>query len=337
MPWILLSAPGRLTTTVRNLGGKLGTRIAQHFKTESLSELHSASLASFQSILPDDTATWAYNTIRGHDRTPVEPKSRTKSMLSAKSFRDPLPSSIADAQLWIKVFIADICSRLEDEGVMDGRRRPKTMTISFTNKHAGSRNKQTSIPAAGKVGREMLAKIAEGLLRQVVGEPGFWPCTGLSLQVAGIEDREEGNMGIDEFLIKGDKAREVNKRLGEGGDERAPAEEKRRKVDIADQFFVAPVHDDGNAQAQALEDTVMDAPPTFRCPDCDTDVPIGEEEEHKDWHFARSLMLEERAAARVTQSALPTRKGKTGGSGDGKRKKGKDSTKLEKGQRKLAF
>jgi len=350
----LSATNGLPTTAVRNLGGKLGAQIAEHFKTESLTELLSASLAAFQSFLSDDTATWAYNTIRGHDRSPVEPKSRIKSMLSTKSFRDPLPSSVADAQLWVEVFLADICSRLEDEGVMDGRRRPKTMTMTITGKHSGSRNKQTSIPAAGKIERELLAKIAEGLLRQVVGEPSVLPCTGLSLQVAGIEDREEGNMGIGAFLIKGGRAKGADKRAGGGGGERAPAEDKRRRVgDDAGRFVAAPALCGDNGSGR--EDAASDAPSAFRCPECGADVAMGAEEEHRDWHFARSLMLEDRAAAaaaaaatareRVTRSAPPVvPKGKAGGSsssgggGGGKGKRGKkDASKLEKGQRKLAF
>ncbi|KAF8248106.1 DNA/RNA polymerase [Wilcoxina mikolae CBS 423.85] len=342
-------------TKIRNLGGKLGTQIAEHFKTESLVELLDVSLGRFQSILSDDTATYIYNVIRGIERSPVTPQMSIKSMLSAKSFRDRLPSSISDAQLWLKVFVSDIWSRLEDEGVMEGRRRPKTMTISFTNK-AMSRNRQTRIPSAGKIEPDLLLKVAEGLLRQVAGEGGgVWPCIRMSLQVGGFEDKEEGNMGIGAFLLKGDQAKEANKRLAaeEIGNHHPHGDKKRKIDDGIGRFFGTMIGDTPPIEEMVqdnleLEDTNMDSEPpehdipTFTCPDCNSEIPIGQEEEHKDWHFAKALALEDKAAAarerekQRLSAPAPSNRGKNGGGGGGKRK-GKKDTKVEKGQSKLMF
>ncbi|KAA8907463.1 DNA polymerase eta-like protein [Sphaerosporella brunnea] len=123
-------------TKIRNLGGKLGSQIASHFHTTSLQQLLSVTLPQFQALLADDTAVWVYNTLRGHDRSPVLPKSSIKSILSAKSFRQALPA-FAAAKEWLQVLIADIGSRLDDEGP---GRRPKTLTLHFTAASGGRSN-----------------------------------------------------------------------------------------------------------------------------------------------------------------------------------------------------
>jgi DNA polymerase eta len=325
-----------------------------------LVELLDVSLGRFQSILSDDTATYIYNVIRGIEKSPVTAQMTIKSMLSAKSFRDRLPSSISDAQLWLKVFVSDIWSRLEDEGVMEGRRRPKTMTISFTNK-AMSRNRQTRIPPAGKIEPDLLLKVAEGLLRQVAGEGGgVWPCIRMSLQVGGFEDREEGNMGIGAFLLKGDQAKEAKKRLAaeESGNHHHHGNEKKRKTDDSiGRFFAAktgdtpPIEEMVQDHLELEEDLDMDIEPpehdlpTFSCPDCNLEIPIGQEEEHKDWHFAKALALEDKAVVNRERekqrlsAPAPSSRGKIGGRGGGPsgRRKSKKDTKAEKGQSKLMF
>jgi DNA polymerase eta len=339
----------QLTTSkpVRNLGGKLGTQIAEHFKTESLTDLLNVSLGQFQTLLPDDTATWVYNVIRGHDRSLVEPKSSIKSMLSAKSFREPI-RSLQEAQSWLQVFIADISSRLDDEPT---GRRPKTMTLHFSTKNGPTRNKQLSIPAAGKFNKDALLKLADRLLDTVVAaEPGAFPCTGMSLQVAGLEDREEGNMGIGAFLLKGQQAADANnkRRMSTPVAVEEEEEKKRPRLDCGiGRFFTAKDpqvmldSDEGKKSPPALPDTDPNSFPTFYCPECAADLPGEEQEqaEHKDWHFAKALEQEDRAAARRPPPPPPPAPPRGGGNGNKKKKNGGGgkNNKLEKGQSLLKF
>lgn len=316
-------------------------------------ELLNVSLAQFQSFLPDDTATWFYNIIRGVERSPVTPKSSIKSMLSAKSFRDPLPSSIADCSSWLNIFVCDIMSRLEEEGVMEGKRRPKTMGLYIRDK-AGSRSRQTSMPGGGRIGKEALLKLAEGLLQQVAGDgAGSWPCVGLSIQISGFEDREEGNQGIGGFLVKGGGGpKEVLKRP-EGPCIALPQEKKRRTEPGIGRYFSAgpvvgevpmPIEDlpDQDTFHELEEDSAESEDiPVFPCTDCGADIRIGDEEEHADWHFAKALVAQdrlerekEREKERASQPPPPQSRGR-GGSAKARGKK--DTKKLEKGQLKLAF
>ncbi|KAI5808383.1 hypothetical protein BZA77DRAFT_333019 [Pyronema omphalodes] len=357
-------------TKIRNLGGKLGTQISEHFKTESLTELLNIRLPQFFSILPEDTATYVYHLIRGRDLSVVSPQTLLKSMLSAKSFQPPhLPSSIPDAQKWLQVFISDIYSRLEDEGVMEGKRRPKTMAISFTPKVGQTRTKIRQIPGAASMSRELLVRMAEGLLKTVVEmEKDAWPVIRMSLQVGGFEEREEGNMGIGGFLLRGDAARNAAvKRVAEEGE----VAQKRHKIAEdrgISRFFTArkagekenerdpeealEITQDGEGNGttgafgatEALAEIEDDAGLenfVYKCPDCQTKIPIEEEEEHKDWHFAQSLEMEESKIARLPPPPPP--RVESSGSGKGKtttrtkKKADKKDPKVEKGQRKLMF
>ncbi|CCX05589.1 Similar to N-acetyltransferase eso1; acc. no. O42917 [Pyronema omphalodes CBS 100304] len=359
-------------TKIRNLGGKLGIQISEHFKTESLTELLDIRLPQFFSILPEDTATYVYHLIRGQDFSVVSPQTLLKSMLSAKSFQPPhLPNSIPDAQKWLQVFISDIYSRLQDEGVMEGKRRPKTMAISFTPKIGQSRSKIRQIPGAASMSRDLLVRTAEGLLRTVVEmERGAWPAIRMSLQVGGFEEREEGNMGIGGFLLRGDAARNAAvKRIAEEGGE---VVQKKRKVGDGGgigRFFTARREEEEDYQdpgealeiaeggdggettgavgaAQALgeiEDDVGLEDFVYKCPDCQAKIPIEEGEEHRDWHFAKSLEIGERKIARPPSPPRVESSGDGKGSGKGKtttgtkKKAGKKDSKVEKGQRKLMF
>lgn len=284
------------------------------------------SLGQLQVLLPDDAATYVYNVIRGVERSPVAARLSIKSMLSAKSFRNPLPASLADAQPWLNVFIADIWSRMEDEGATgEGRRRPKSMTLYFSSKAGGSRSRQARIPPAGRIDAETLLRVSDGLLRLVAGGSNVWPCTRMSLQVGGFEDREEGNMDIGAFLVKPQK-RSLSPAAaeGEGGRNR---EERGEENDSL-------VFEGRGEGAEGVFDA--DAP-AVHCPDCGAEIAIGDEEEHKDWHFAKALMDKDRAVAASERGAQRLLSPKGGGTKKKAKRAKKDSSKVEKGQSKLSW
>lgn len=348
--------------TVRNLGGKLGTQISEQFNTAELSTLLSTPLSQLQSRLDDDTATWVYNVIRGVDRSEVNPRTQIKSMLSAKSFRPYIKSTDA-ATKWLTIFVADIHSRLEEEGVMEGKRRPKTMTLSHKPVSGSSKARSAQIR---EVSSDALMALAVGLLRGVEEEGRAWPCVLLSLQVSGFEEREAGNMGIRGFLVSAEAPRGAGARKvkGEEAGSSGEREFKRRRVDedIGRFFRKGEPIDEASLEGETTADELLpqalrdnlDSPntggetpssdintpapdtdrPSFTCPRCSTLLPFEQREEHEDWHFAKDLANEdraqasrERASTASTNTPPPvkkaTRSGKKGGG--------------EKGQRTLAF
>ncbi|PWW78545.1 DNA/RNA polymerase [Tuber magnatum] len=345
-------------TKLRNLGGKLGERISEEFGTEELSALLDTPLQKLQLKLDDDIATWVYNVIRGIDRSEVNPRTLIKSMLSAKSFRPHITTTDA-ASKWLTIFISDICSRMEEEGVLEGKRRPKTMTLSYRSSSGAGKGR--SVPIR-EVTKTALTAVAQNLLRGVVDDARAWPCAMLSLAVSGFEEREAGNVGIRGFLVSGDAAKDRTAPKPESSNavEREP---KRRRMgeDIGRFFTREPAAYDETPSREDLlsEDAAVDpetgdafdnppsSPPSataatgdgrmFLCDRCKTSLPFEDQEEHQDWHFAKDLAQEDRAEAmrRIAPPApsSPSSQKPKKGSGSGGGKKGSGP---EKGQRKLS-
>jgi DNA polymerase eta len=218
-------------TKIRNLGGKLGDEVVAMFKTDTVKELLEFPLEQLQR-LGDDTGSWLFHTIRGEDTSEVNPRTQIKSMLSAKSFQ-PSVNSFEQATKWLRIFVADIFGRCVEEGVLENKRRPKTITLHHRH-GTHTRSKQMSIPQGKTLSEDILFVLAKDLLAHVVADGRAWPCANLSLSVSGFEDGPSNNKGIGSFLIRGGEAR----RFVEPGRSDAPSlvereepSEKRRKMD----------------------------------------------------------------------------------------------------------
>ncbi|TLD07299.1 hypothetical protein PgNI_10446 [Pyricularia grisea] len=364
-------------TKIRNLGGKLGDQVVTAFGTESVSDLLEVPLDQLKLRLDDDsTALWVYNTIRGIDNSEVNSRTQIKSMLSAKSFR-PSIYSVDQANKWLRIFSADIFSRLVEEGVLENKRRPKTMNLH--HRHKGqSKARSCPIPQGVRVlDDSVLYELAQNLLRQIVMEGKVWPCDNLSLNVTGFEDGITGNMGIGGFLVKGEEAqglRSVNNRGSPAGQQQQTQQQeqqqhdsKRRKINGGGlhRFFgkatqqressSGPGEDDeytakaeGNKRrpqeelhstdAQA-QDSMQEAIGSL-CPRCNDVFDTPEElQDHLDWHLAKDLQDEEERGA----SAFAARRQPTSAAppakprGRGRPPKGAAKPKTDPGQRRLRF
>ncbi|KAF1988776.1 DNA/RNA polymerase [Aulographum hederae CBS 113979] len=391
-------------TKIRNLGGKLGDEVVTRFATDSISDLLTVSLDHLKKALGDETGSWLHSTIRGEDYSEVNPRTQIKSMLSAKSFR-PAINTFEQASRWLRIFVADIFSRCVEEGVLENKRRPRTINIHHRQGQQ-TRSKQVPIPGGKQLSEELLFDSAKNLMAQVVVDGRAWPCSNLSLSVGGFEEGVSGNMGIGGFLVRGTQARsllesERERSHGEGEDdhERPPA--KRRKVDTGgikgflvtkeesskgengdqehDGLFEArePIHDDDNDYYEDMnnfdEDTAtgetnlspagqrspLSTPlpkhqqslDSYFCTRCKSDIPLTEQAEHEDFHYAKDLakQLQEEERDSTARTSAPKAKATPQASGGGKGKRGrpvggggpagsgKTGTGTEKGQRRLAF
>ncbi|KAL9596131.1 MAG: hypothetical protein Q9219_005992 [cf. Caloplaca sp. 3 TL-2023] len=198
-------------TKIRNLGGKLGEDVVSKFGTEHVKELLEVSLGQLKSKLGDDTGSWVYEIIRGGDTSEVNSRTQIKSMLSAKSFR-PTINSYDQAVKWLRIFVADIFSRLVEEGVLENKRRPKT--VNLHHRQGGQmRSRQAPIPSGRSIDENVLFEIAKGLFGQVIVDGRAWPCANLQLSVGGFEEGPTGNRGIGGFLVRGDEAKAVKHSL----------------------------------------------------------------------------------------------------------------------------
>ena len=343
-------------TKIRNLGGKLGDHIVEKFNTEEVTELLKIPIEQLKSKLGDDTGTWLYTVIRGEDTSEVNSRTQIKSMLSAKSFR-PSINNFEQALKWLTIFIADIYARLVEEGVIENKRRPKTMTLHH-RQGGQTRSRQIPIPLAKKIDEAQLLELAKTLMGQIIVDGRVWPCANLSLAVGGFEDGITGNRGIGSFLVKADEAPPSRSATATPvQDDHRP--EKRRKLDDDNgigRFFrnesTAELDDEEVEQDENEHDlqaananASVDDPqplhqshlPSYFCKQCNKAVPESEDE-HADWHFAKEL-AGQTSPVKVTQTnSRPPgtiAKSKRGGGGVGSASvvKGKG----EKGQKKLAF
>ena len=218
-------------TKIRNLGGKLGDSVASAFDTDSIEELLQVSFDQMKQKLSEDTATWIYQTIRGNDHSEVVSRTQIKSMLSAKSFR-PAINTFDQGVRWLRIFVADIYMRLVEEGVVENKRRPKTITLHHRQGGTTS-SRQLPIPRGRNIDEILLLDLAKDLLGQVILEGRAFPCSNLSLSVGGFEEGPSSNQSIGSFLVKGENAKAINalrQRDNNSPFEQDQPLEKRRKT-----------------------------------------------------------------------------------------------------------
>jgi DNA polymerase eta len=344
-------------TKIRNLGGKLGEQVVDAFNTEDVTDLLTIPMEQLKSKLGDDTGTWLHGIIRGEDNSEVNARTQIKSMLSAKSFR-PSINNTDQANKWLRIFVADIFARLVEEGVLENKRRPKT--ISLNHRQGGqSRSKQLPIPAGKKIDETILFELSKTLLGQVIVDGRAWPCAHLSLHVGGFEEGISGNKGIDMFLLKGDEAKAAID-LPPRSNTTTPIHEddapnKRRKLTEAppgiDRFFSrgdsTEEADPGSGDEHGLEELEQkpdtDCPvlhqadiATYFCKACQKSINESDRHEHEDWHFAKNLQAQDSPAITGPTNSRPPgppgTKAKRGGAAARSR-----GSKVEKGQSRLAF
>ena len=220
-------------TKIRNLGGKLGDQIVTTFGTDQVKELVDVSLEQLKSKLGEDTGSWVYQVIRGEESSEVNSRTQIKSMLSAKSFR-PSINTFEQGVRWLRIFAADIFSRLVEEGVMENKRRPKTINLHH-RQGAQMRSRQAPISSGRPIDEALLFDLAKNLLGQVVVDGRAWPCANLQLSVGGFEDGPTGNRGIGGFLVRGEEAKAMKPTIRDEQDSAIAADNghprKRRKVE----------------------------------------------------------------------------------------------------------
>lgn len=228
-------------TKIRNLGGKLGDEVVSKFNTDEVKEMLAVPIERLKSKLGDDTGSWVYHIVRGDDSSEVNARTQIKSMLSAKSFRPTINTS-EQATRWLRIFVADIQSRLVEEGVLENKRRPKTLNLHH-RQGAQMRSRQAPIPTGRSIDEALLFEIAKNLLGQIVVDGRAWPCSNLQLSVGGFEDGPSGNRGIGGFLVRGEDVKAMKNSLHD--DDHRPRSrdddlpDKRRKIDhgVIQNFF----------------------------------------------------------------------------------------------------
>ncbi|KAF2159401.1 hypothetical protein M409DRAFT_60866 [Zasmidium cellare ATCC 36951] len=258
-------------TKIRNLGGKLGDEVVAAFNTDSVKDLLPVPIEQLKKQLGDDTGSWLYSVLRGEDHSEINPRTQIKSMLSAKSFR-PSINTMEVACKWLRIFVADIFGRLVEEGVLEHKRRPKTINLHHRQGQQ-SRSKQIPIPMGKGITEEVLFDLAKRLLAMFIVDGRAWPCSNLSLSVGGFEDGVVGNKGIGGFLVRGDEARQLQQGGGGGmfggggggggGGSRGEPKKKRRRIKAGGipTFFAHRWDGTGEDDGESQREDSMETPP----------------------------------------------------------------------------
>ncbi|BFZ61597.1 N-acetyltransferase eso1 [Saitoella coloradoensis] len=316
-------------TKIKNLGGKLGAKLVETYKTEEVSELLKVPIDDLRVKLGLETGAWVWQIIRGIDNSEVNTRTDTKSMLSAKNFR-PCVNTNESAHRWLRVLAEDLSSRLLED---PAHRRPKTLTLQHKSGGGVSKSKSMPVPKGGELTGEVIWGMAVGLLRVVEGEGRCFPCALLAVGLSGFEGREEGVQGIAGFLVKGQNHAPrtlVVQEREERGDEMRKAEEVQVEGRGLRGFFKR------KSTADEEPAPVQDAAPTTDGPELEE---FGEKcercgqfsvdkQEHDDYHFAMDMVAEERQQAQAERTQQP------GGAGKEPTRK---KVKVEKGQTRLSF
>ncbi|RKF62444.1 N-acetyltransferase eso1 [Erysiphe neolycopersici] len=216
---------------IRGLGGKLGEQITSKFNTDEVEQLLSISIDRLKLKLGSETGTWVYQIIRGIDISEVNSRTQIKSMLSAKSFRPSINTS-EQAYPWLRIFAADIYSRLVEEGVLENKRRPKTMNL-HCRQGIQNRSRSCTLLPTRVIDEIGLFEMSKNLLSLIVEDGQIWPCTNLSLSIGGLEDGIMGNMNIGAYLVKGDDAMIMEARNSRLEPINHDHPEKRRRIETS--------------------------------------------------------------------------------------------------------
>jgi DNA polymerase eta len=246
-------------TKIRGMGGKLGDEVVGRFGTDLVKDLLKHPIEELEKQLGNDgTGTWLWGLIRGEDLSEVNPRTQIKSMLSAKSFTHKV-DNIQTASRWLRIFVADIYSRCVDEGVLEHKRRPKTITLHHRSRQV-TRSKQTTVPQGSKITEDLLFELAKKLLVEMVASGHAWPCSNLSLSVGGFEDTTRSK-GIGNFLVHGEEAkalRESERQRSEARqvtDDHQQPPSKRQKLESSGiQKFFVPRDDSKGEEADEFID-----------------------------------------------------------------------------------
>lgn len=351
-------------TKIRNLGGKLGDQVVDAFNTDEVTELLKIPIEQMKSKFGDDTGTWLHSVIRGEDNSEVSSRTQIKSMLSAKSFR-PSVNSTEQANKWLRIFSADIYARLVEEGVVENKRRPKTITLHH-RQGGQTRSKSLPIPQGKKIEELTLFDLAKTLLGQVIVDGRAWPCANLSLSVGGFEEGVVGNKGIYLFLLKGDDAKAAMDQPPRSGNTTPVQEdqrsEKRRRLNDPPSIgrFFSKGESTGEGEDLSADERAHELQPeleggsdkvthgqesshlhqsdiaSYFCKSCQKSIAETDRTEHEDWHFAKDLQAQDTPSVPGPPNSRPP------GSLGNKPKRGGSSlrgrgAKAEKGQSRLAF
>ncbi|KAL0084776.1 hypothetical protein F4703DRAFT_1855938 [Phycomyces blakesleeanus] len=322
-------------TKIRNLGGKLGSEVESDLKIDKASDLWQYNIEFLQAKYGQSTGIWLYNISRGIDNEEVNATKAPKSLMAAKSMRQPVTTA-KEMERWLSTLCAELHTRvttnLEDYGSW-----PKTLSLHYRTARGAVQSRSKSCPMLYKSD----FKDSDRFLKRVIELFGTiedpYPCVGISLQANGCaQDESSSSHDISKFLVQRSQKQPPQTNILENKQESQEAQIVRGQPSDRKHGFFAAFHtetqntpsktsprDPEDALSFNLE-TTSDS--LWTCDKCHERIPHTQVEEHTDYHFALEIQVSDRVPTQVNTSSVSIAKPK----GKGKRKSKAEISKAEK-------
>ncbi|KAJ3366412.1 DNA-directed DNA polymerase eta rad30 [Allomyces javanicus] len=172
---------------IRSLGGKLGTQVETQLNVRTCGELRQLTLEDLQAQLDPALAHWLYHICRGVCEQAVVTRSKTKSMMAAKSLRPPATST-QQLDQWLVILCGELFTRVRDDFDVY-QRWPRQLVLNVRPTNGDDRSRSCAFPPRAHLldSPDALVAKASALLAQFTHPV---PCAAISLQCHGFEDAD---------------------------------------------------------------------------------------------------------------------------------------------------
>ncbi|EQB44558.1 impB/mucB/samB family protein [Colletotrichum gloeosporioides Cg-14] len=272
--------PTLKATSLSGLGRQLGQKFVKTFGSDNIRDLLQVSLTEMRSQLGAEDGQWVYNAIRGDERGPVRPRCEVQSLLAAKTFI-PKAENLQQADKWLRIFAADLESRLHDLDLdSELPRRPRTIAVHhhINGRFGPTRSKQAPIPPQIEINKETIFDMLHDLLRDLTEHGESWPCLGVSVSMSNLDSGLPApQTGRITSFFSTDNSRSPRKRGREDDVCDASGSSAKRQVVASSDVFKS------SDAADVAEEHY------YLCPNCSEAVQPSEVLEHLDWHVAMEV------------------------------------------------
>lgn len=132
-------------TKVRHLGGKLGQLVKEKLGAKLAGDLLQYPLGHLVAHFGEETGVWLWNVTRGNLVEKITPRSKVKSMASAKQF--PAISDMESIKKWMTILASELVERLFEE-LEETNRWPKTLRVQAGATVAKSKSCPMPLPSS---------------------------------------------------------------------------------------------------------------------------------------------------------------------------------------------
>ncbi|KAJ3362905.1 DNA-directed DNA polymerase eta rad30 [Allomyces arbusculus] len=184
---------------IRSLGGKLGTQVETQLHVRTCGELRQFSLEDLQAQLDPALAHWLFNICRGICEQSVVTRSKTKSMMAAKSLRPPATST-QQLDQWLVILCGELFTRVRDDFDVY-QRWPRQLVLNVRPTNGDDRSRSCAFPPRAHLldSPDALVAKASALLAQFTNAV---PCGAISLQCHGFEETDTAD-AMGKWMRKG--------------------------------------------------------------------------------------------------------------------------------------